>query len=39
MIGTRQRLGSDHDLDVKNNELVCNLNEYDYFGVKLTNTL
>ncbi len=34
MIGTRQRLGSDPNLDVKiNNELVCNLTEYDYLGL------
>ncbi len=41
MIGTRQRLGrSDLNLDVKiNNELVCNVTEYDYLGLKITNTL
>ncbi len=40
MIDTRQRLGSDHNLDVNiNNELVCNLTEYDYMGLKLMNTL
>ncbi len=38
MIGIRQRLGSDLNLDVKiNNELVilCNLTEYDYLGLKI----
>ena len=40
MIGTRQRLGCDLNLDVKiNNELVCNVTEYDYLCLKITNTL
>ncbi len=40
MIGSRQRLGSDLNLGVKiNNELVCNLTEYFYLGLKITNTL
>ncbi len=40
MIGTRQILGkSDLNLDVKiNNELVGNLTEYYYLGLKITNT-
>ncbi len=37
MIGTRQRLGSDLNLDVKiNNELVCNLTAYNYLAPKIT---
>ncbi len=34
MVGTLKRLlGSDHNLDVKiNDELVCNLTEYEYLG-------
>ncbi len=40
MIGTRQRLESDFNLDVKiNNEVVCSLTEYDHLGLKITNTL
>ena len=38
MIVTHQRLGSDLKLDVKINELVCNLTEYDYLGLNITNT-
>ena len=39
MIGTRQKSGSDLNLDVKiNNELVCNLTVYDCLGLKITNT-
>ncbi len=40
VIGTRQRLRSDLNIDVKiNNELVCILTKYDYLDLKITNTL